>query len=123
MPLKKKTHPKFNVPNFGTKSRSRVPERWRKQRGIDNKKRTKKNFMGAEPTIGYGNPEELRGLRADGRKAVLVHDVNELQGAINSSKENKIDITLAGELSRRKKAVFTRVAQEHDIRVTNGVMK
>ncbi|MDE1811213.1 MAG: hypothetical protein KGH66_04175, partial [Candidatus Micrarchaeota archaeon] len=62
--MKKKPHPKFNVPNFGARSMSRVPERWRKQRGIDNKKRIKRNFMGAEPTIGYGNPKAIRGVRA-----------------------------------------------------------
>jgi ribosomal protein L32E len=67
MAIKKKGHPTFNVPNFGSKSRSRVKARWRKQRGIDNKKREKMDFMGAEPTIGYRNPESLRGVRGAAR--------------------------------------------------------
>ncbi len=121
MVLKKKTHPKFNVPNYGAKSRSRVPERWRKQRGDDSKKRIKKNFMGAEPTIGYGNQKELKGVRADGYRAVLVHDVNELQDAISNAKG--IKITLSAALSSRKKAIFTKVARDHKVEVTNGVIE
>jgi ribosomal protein L32E len=121
MALKKKNHPTFSIPNFGAKGRSRVSDRWRKQRGIDNKKRTKKNFMGAEPTIGYGNPEELKGVRQNGNRAVLVHDVNELQEVISSAKG--VDIILASTLSDRKKAIFTKIALEHKIQVTNGVMK
>ena len=39
--MQKKTHPTFSIPNFGSKHRKRVPARWRKQRGIDNKKRIK----------------------------------------------------------------------------------
>ena len=69
------------MPNFGAKSRSRVKARWRKQRGIDNKKRVKKDFMGAEPTIGYRNPEILRGVRENGKRIVLVHNVDELKSA------------------------------------------
>ncbi|MEM0106653.1 MAG: eL32 family ribosomal protein, partial [Candidatus Micrarchaeaceae archaeon] len=62
----KKLHPKFLVPNVYAKNRSRVKDRWRKQRGIDNKKRIKKAFMGAEPTIGYRNPSSIRGTRKNG---------------------------------------------------------
>ena len=118
----KKRHPKFNVPNYGAKNRKRVLERWRKQRGIDNKKRIKKSFMGAEPTIGYANPMELRGVRADGAVAVVVHNVDELQGAIRSAENGgrKTDVTLASALSRKKRAAFATVARQHGIKVTNG---
>ncbi len=122
MALRKKSHPKFNVPNYGAKSRKRVQARWRKQRGIDNKKRIKKSFMGAEPTIGYANPMELRGVRADGAVAVVVHNVDELQGAIRSAENGgrKTDVTLASALSRKKRAASATVARQHGIRVTNG---
>ena len=61
----------------------RVKARWRKQRGIDNKKRIKKDFAGAEPTIGYKNMDSQMGLRADGNRMILVHNVAELQGFID----------------------------------------
>jgi len=74
----KKSHPKFLVPNVYAKNRSRVKDSWRKQRGADNKKRIKKAFMGAEPTIGYRNPPSLRGTRKNGLPDVLVHNLAEL---------------------------------------------
>ena len=39
MKMIKRKHPRFNVPNYGAKKRKRVMARWRKQRGVDNKKR------------------------------------------------------------------------------------
>src|SRR5271169_3478888 len=100
MVLRKKSHPTFNVPNFGTKSRKRVPERWRKQRGIDNKKREKMDFMGAEPTIGYRNPESLRGVRRDGKRLVLVHNTEELKALLQGD-VSAINVTIAGGVSIR----------------------
>ncbi len=120
MALKRKNHPKFNVPNFGAKSRKRVQERWRKQRGIDNKKRIKKNFMGAEPTIGYGNPESIKGIRASGRRLILVHNVNEIIDiAKDSGKRALFDVAIAHGVSRRKRAEIISIADTNQIRITN----
>jgi large subunit ribosomal protein L32e len=121
MALKKRSHPKFNVPNYGAKKRSGVKARWRKQRGIDNKKRIKKRFMGAEPTIGYRNPESIRNLRASGRRAVLVHNVDELKEVISGMQES-FDITVAGAVSARKRAQIVEVAKANGLHVTNGGM-
>lgn len=123
MKIKKRQHPRFNVPNAGARNRSRVPERWRKQRGIDSKKRVKKAFAGAEPTIGYGNPQELRGVRANGRRAMLVHNANELKSMISNQGVEEFEVTLASALSRRKKMELTKLANDNKIRVTNGVAK
>jgi large subunit ribosomal protein L32e len=117
----KKSHPTFNVPNFGSKSRSRVKARWRKQRGIDNKKRTKKDFMGAEPTIGYRNPESLRGVRENGKRIVLVHNVDELKRLIEGDVSG-IDVTIAGGVSIRKKIAITGLAKGK-VNITNGAYK
>ncbi len=116
----KKNHPTFNVPNFGAKSRKRVPERWRKQRGIDNKKRIKKSFMGAEPNIGYGNPQELRGVRASGRRLLVVHNVNDLllvKGAQN------YEVAIAHDVSMRKRNEIIKAAESSSIRIINSGMK
>ncbi len=119
MALLKKSHPKFNVPNFGSKKRKGVKERWRKQRGIDNKKREKLSFAGAEPTIGYRNPESIRGVRANGKRAILVHNVDELKAAI-SEMQGSFDITVAGAVSTRKRAQIVEVAMANGLHVTNG---
>jgi large subunit ribosomal protein L32e len=117
----KKSHPKFNVPNAGAKNRSRVKERWRKQRGIDSKKRIKKDFAGAEPTIGYGNPESVKGVRASGKRALMVMNLEQLRELISSGEIQGYEITLSGALSRRKKAEMSKLASQNKINITNGV--
>lgn len=115
----KKSHPNFNVPNYGTKNRKRVKDRWRKQRGIDNKKRTKKNFMGAEPNIGYRNSESLRGVRASGNRIMLVHNLEELKNLVAQNKLMGFDITVAKGISRRKKQEMVKFAKTSRVLVTN----
>ena len=121
----KKSHPKFNVPNYGARSRKRVPERWRKQRGIDNKKRIKKSFMGAEPTIGYGNPKELKGVRIDGKIIKLVHNINELNAVLEEIKAGATapNITIASSVATKKRVLITGIAAKSGLRVTNGAYK
>lgn len=117
--VNKKLHPKFNVPNQGAKNRSKVKDSWRKQRGIDNKKRVKKNFAGAEPTIGYKNPDSIRGLRFNGKRNLVVHNMDELEKLIDS--KEKVDITLAKNLGKRKRQEMIKKVKGTDYRVTNGV--
>jgi large subunit ribosomal protein L32e len=120
----KKRHPKFNVPNQGAIKRSRVPDRWRKQRGIDSKKRIKKDFMGAEPTIGYGSPESVKGVRINGNRIVLVHNLKEMQSIVGDRKSQKnVDVTIAAPVAVRKRVMITELAEKNGIRVTNGAYR
>jgi large subunit ribosomal protein L32e len=119
--MMKKSHPRFNVPNFGAVGRKGVKERWRKQRGIDNKKRINVRHMGASPEIGYRNPEALRGLRPDNTRSVLVHNMKELQDAASNSEG--IVATIAKAVSTRKRIEMTKFATQKNLRVTNGVYK
>ncbi len=123
MALKKRKHPKFNVPNYGTKKRGRVKERWRKQRGIDSKKRVKKNFAGAEPTIGYGNPAEIRGVRASGKRLLMVQNVNDMKNALMMPDIANFDIMIAHAVSRRKRVLMMEIAKKGNVHVTNGIRK
>ncbi|MEM3227486.1 MAG: eL32 family ribosomal protein [Candidatus Micrarchaeaceae archaeon] len=119
----KKKHPKFNVPNYGAKSRSRVKPRWRKQRGADNKKRIKKAFAGGEPTVGYKNPDSVIGMRANGKRIVVVHNMAELRSAMTSNSSNAIDITLSSSMGRKKRIELTSSAISQGFNVTNGAFK
>jgi large subunit ribosomal protein L32e len=121
--VQKKTHPIFSIPNYGAKNRKRVLPRWRKQRGIDNKKRVKYAFMGAEPTIGYGNPEELKGVRVNGNRTVLVHNPNELKVLIERKMLQNYDVTIAKGVSQRKRIAITEAAKKAKVHVTNGAYK
>ena len=113
MQIKKKQHPRFRISNLHAKNRSRLADRWRTQRGIDNKKRVKRGGYGAMPSIGYKNAPSVRGLRPDGFAEVLVHNVQEL--AAISGKAARI----AHGVSKRKREAIVRQAQIHGIRVVN----
>ncbi len=120
---KKKRHPTFNVPNYGAKSRSRVKPRWRSQRGEDNKKRIKKSFMGALPSIGYRNPEALRHVRSDGTIPILVHNANELRALLENPEDSNVSVTIAAAVGKRKRAEIIGLAAKNKIRVTNGASR
>jgi ribosomal protein L32E len=115
----KKSHPKFNIPNFGAKHRDRVKDRWRKQRGEDNKKALKKKKAGAEPTIGYKNPDSLMHIRIDGTRQVLVHDAKEMEKAVSSSKNTEVCITIARGVGSRKRQALVQIAASKGFKVTN----
>ncbi|MCL4380885.1 MAG: eL32 family ribosomal protein [Candidatus Marsarchaeota archaeon] len=121
--IKKRDHPTFNVPNYGTKKRKRVKPRWRKQRGIDNKKRVKKNFMGAEPVIGYGNRKEVKGLRANGRKPVLVSSMPELRQRIGEMKTDadrkKFLLIINHSIGTKKRQEMLELANKSDVKIAN----
>ncbi len=114
--ISKKSHPTFNVPNFGAKNRKRVKERWRKQRGIDSKKRVKRSGYGAVPNIGYRNSDSVRGRRTDGTLGILVRNRKELDEAM---KREGVSIILASGLSRRTRTELEKAADAGKAKIVN----
>ncbi len=123
MVIKKKGHPKFNVPNYGTKGRSRIKDRWRSPRGIDSKKREKRAFMGAIPTIGYKNPENVRHLLKNGKYSMVVHNAEELNRLLENPDTVQFDVVIAKSVGRRKRIAIAGIAEKHGIRVRNGAVR
>ena len=117
---KKKSHPKFNVANMQAKKRKRVKERWRVQRGLDSKKRMKKAFAGAEPTIGYRNPESIRHIMSNGARAYLVHNEPELKEMMGNPNIEKFDVIIAKGVGKLKRKQIIESAKKGGIRVRNG---
>jgi ribosomal protein L32E len=119
--IKKKTHPKFNVPNFGIKKRKGVKERWRKQRGIDNKKRIKMAMMGAEPTIGYKNSESVRGIRANGKRLYRINNIEEMKNVLKNPdiSSNLYDFIVPHSLSKRSRHEIAILANNNKFKVVN----
>jgi large subunit ribosomal protein L32e len=113
----KKEHPKFVVPNFGEKRHKRVQYRWRKQRGIDNKKRIKRSGYGAVPNIGYKNNDSIRGLRQEGRRSILINNRKELEAA--DSKDAVF--VFAHSLSRKTRLELQKIADAKGLDVANRV--
>jgi ribosomal protein L32E len=114
----KKSHPTFAVPNYGAKKRKRVKERWRKQRGMDNKKRIKRSGYGATPKIGYKNSDTIRHLRPDGTFEFLIHNEKELNDAMLRPGTS---VRFANGVSIRKKQVLQKIADSKGVNVVNRV--
>lgn len=114
----KKKHPNFNIPNYGLKSRKRVMERWRKQRGDDSKKRVKRQGFGANPSIGYKNPDATRFARRDGIREMLVHNEKELLAVPRNTEYVAV---FAHDLSARKRKSFQKIADANGVKISNRV--
>jgi len=110
--MRKKSKPNFVVPN--SKSIMRVPSRWRKPRGIDNKKRIRQASEGACPRIGYKNSPETRFLHPSGMKEVIVHNVKELTEGMKN-----VVLRIAGSVGGRKRMDIQKKAESLKLRVLN----
>ncbi len=111
MIMEKKDKPKFNVLNLGF--RKRVKPRWRKPRGTHNKKRMGFAWTGASPSIGYRNPEALRGTRPDGSREVLVHNVAELEGL------KGVAVRVASAVGTKKRELIEKKAKSMKLKIVN----
>ncbi|MBI2079953.1 50S ribosomal protein L32e [Candidatus Micrarchaeota archaeon] len=112
MVLRKKKKPKFNTLN--TNFRKSVKSRWRKPRGIDNKKRIRKRSAGGSPKVGYGTPMQIRALHPSGLKEKIVHNVKEV---IETSKGYLIRVASSVGLKKKKEIIAK--AQELNLEVIN----
>ncbi|MEW6528288.1 MAG: eL32 family ribosomal protein [Candidatus Micrarchaeota archaeon] len=110
---RKKSKPKFNVLNAGFKKR--VKPRWRKPRGIDNKKRIRCSFAGASPRIGYKNRSEVRGIHPCGLFEVLIHNADELKNKVSANNVARI----AKGVGKKKRNELKKMADKMKIRVLN----
>lgn len=113
MAIKKRKKPRFNVMNFGFMKS--VKKRWRRPRGVDNKKRIRKKFAGATPRIGYGNPKLLRGVHPKGKREMLVNNMSDL----NTAKDNDLFVRIAACIGAKKRAVIVEKARLFGLRILN----
>ncbi len=111
--MKKKKKPHFKVPNLGVKKR--VKDRWRRPRGIDNKKRIGKKSAGPSPNIGYKNPDSIRHMHPCGKKELLVENLNQIEEA----KGQDVVLRIAKKVGKRKRALLLEKAKEFGLKVVN----
>jgi large subunit ribosomal protein L32e len=106
-------HPKFLPPNYGRKKR--IKSRWRKPRGIDNKKRIGIAYMGASPSIGWRSPRTSRGLHPSGMSEVLIRDEKDL-----SKLSTNVVGRFASSLGKKKRQAILVRAKEMGVRIVNA---
>ncbi|MCS7102969.1 MAG: 50S ribosomal protein L32e [Candidatus Korarchaeum sp.] len=89
---------------------------WRKPRGIDNKQRLKLKSRPKQPTIGYKNPEEVRGLHPSGRRPVVVHNLEELR---RLAEEKEVIVYIARTVGKRKRVLMKEEASKLGLKLAN----
>lgn len=114
MAAKKTKRFKFVVPNFGFKNTKKVKERWRRQRGIDNKLRIEKKGSGRLPKIGYKKSDSIRHRLRSGLLEAVVHNEQELL-ALKGDEGHMI--RFAHELSRKKRIELKKIADANRIKL------
>lgn len=95
----------------------RVPERWRRARGIDSKTREKKGGYPKSPKIGYRGPKEVRYQSSSGKEEVLVTSTLDLS-LIDPKKQSG---RIAANLGRKKKEKIIMEAELLNIRILNPI--
>ncbi|MEM4296648.1 MAG: eL32 family ribosomal protein [Candidatus Anstonellales archaeon] len=114
--MNKKRKGSFNVPNAtGKRAKKRVKQRWRKPRGIDNKKRIRKKGHGAVPKIGYKNSKHLRHLHPSYKREALISNEKELD-AFNP---DLYAIRIRRSVGKRKRAIIIEKAEKLGFLVLN----
>ncbi len=114
--MTKRKKPNFNVPNSTKKVR--VKSRWRKPRGIDNKKRIRVKEFGASPKVGYKRRLTERGNHPLGLKELLIHNLDQLVKETEKL-EGKVAIRIGGTVSKRNKEQIRTKAKELGFRTLN----
>lgn len=88
---------------------------WRRPRGIHNKVRRKLKGKPSMVEVGYGSPKEVKGLLRNGKKPVLIHNLEEL---LKLDKEKEVAI-IASAVGKRKRELILQKAKELNIEVLN----
>eukprot|EP00178_Gracilaria_changii_P001546 TRINITY_DN120_c0_g1_i1.p1 TRINITY_DN120_c0_g1~~TRINITY_DN120_c0_g1_i1.p1 ORF type:complete len:134 (-),score=26.37 TRINITY_DN120_c0_g1_i1:333-734(-) len=112
--VKKRTR-KFKRHQSDTKIR--VPESWRRPKGIDSRVRRKWRGKVSMPNIGYGSNKKTRHMLPNGFYKFVVHNVNELELLMMQNRVYCAEIASA--VSARKRIAILDRAAQLDIRVTN----
>ncbi len=113
----KKKKPKFL--NVGRYLHGHGLTSWRRPRGIDNKQRMRKKGQPKVPSIGYKNPEKIRGLHPTGLIPKVVHSVSDLE-RIPKEVRGKVIVYIGKTVGRRKRLLLIEKAKELGIKVTRG---
>lgn len=113
----KQRHPRFKRPNVGRTKRSRLADKWRKPRGIDNKQRSHKLPSGALPNVGFKNTRTVRGIHPSGYREVLVYNTGDMEKL--AGKGDSIAVRIASAVGRKKRELLARKAEELKLKVLN----
>ena len=93
----------------------RIPNNWRKPRGLHSKMRKGRSCKRPSAKIGYGTANQVKGLHPSGFKEVLIHTPVEVDDVDPATEA----IRIAGTVGGRKRKFILEKADKKDIRVLN----
>ncbi len=86
--LKIRKELKSRKPNFVrgdfNKEKSKTRSKWKRPRGLHNKRRLKRKGHQKNPSVGFKSPKEVRNLTKNGLKPIHIYNINDL----NKIKDN-----------------------------------
>jgi len=115
--LELKNKMKAKKPNFVRQDTNKkiFKNKWRKPRGLHNKRRLNKAGHQKNPSVGYGSPKEVKNLHKSGLELILINNIKELQKIKN---ENQAAV-LASTLGKKSKVQILEICLKEKIKVFN----
>ena len=115
--LKLRNEKKRKQPDFHRQDSNKYvfKNKWRKPRGLHNKKRLNKKGNQPNPSTGYGSPVEVKYLNRNGYITVLVKTLNDL----NKIDKEKEIVVLSSTLGARKRIIILKKALELGLKIEN----
>ncbi len=96
---------------------NRVPERWRRARGIDSKTREKKGGWPISPMIGFRSPKQVRYQSSSGKEEILIYSPVDLSLIDSNRQVGRI----AAKIGRKKREEIVMEAELLNIRILNPI--
>lgn len=107
----KSKKPKFRRQDIALK---RLSEKWVRPKGLDSKRRLRKDGHQKRPSIGYSSPKSVRGLTSEGLVPILVNNVEDL------NKVTKNHSAIIGRtVGTKKRITIVNKAKELKIAISN----
>ncbi len=115
--LEKRNMNKRKKPTFTRQDSNKYSfsNKWRKPRGMHNKRRLSKKGHQKNPSTGYGSSKEVKFLTKEGFNRIIISNLNDLQ-KINKEKDT---IVLSSKLGLRKKLLLLEEIQKTGLKVDN----
>ncbi len=107
----KKRKPTFLQQDFQLK---KLKKKWRRPKGIDSKRRLRKDGHQKRPSRGYSSPVDVRGLNPVGLREVLVYNV----AGLTAIGKEEIAV-ISGTVGARKKIDIINEAKKKNIQISN----
>jgi len=91
---------------------------WRRPRGIDSKQRIRKKGQPKVPSIGYKNPEKIRGLHPTGLTPKVVYSISDIE-RIPEETRDKVILYIGRTVGKRKRSLLIEKAREMGFKIIN----